>query len=58
MKKLYNKPHVTVDTACPSQMIAVSGNFIEGETTTSGIYDEKIDGNQAWTKEDNIWEEW
>ena len=59
MKKLYNKPRVTVDTTCYSQMIAVSGNFVEGDTTTQGIFDDEIDGNQAWVKEDNAWDnEW
>lgn len=59
MKKLYNKPHVTVVTLCHSRMIAISGNFEEGETTTQGIYDDVIDGNHAWVKEGNIWDnEW
>ena len=59
MKKLYNKPHVTVVTLCHSRMIAISGNFVEGDTTTQGIFDDEIDGNQAWVKEDNAWDdEW
>ena len=60
MKKLYNKPHVTVVTLCHSRIIAISGNFEEGETMTQGIYtNDVIDGNQAWVKGKNVWDdEW
>ena len=39
-------------------MVAVSGNFIEGETTTETVHDETIDGNNAWSRrgQPGIWE--
>ena len=38
-------------------MVAVSGNFIEGETTTETVHDETIDGNNAWSRREQpgIW---
>ena len=47
-------------TLCHSRMIAISGNFEEGETMTQGIYtNDVIDGNQAWVKGKNVWDdEW
>ena len=57
MKKTYVEPMVEVLYVSTDSMIAVSGNFIEGETTTETVHDETIDGNNAWSRrgQPGIW---
>lgn len=37
-------------------MVAVSGNFTEGDTTTENVYDKTIDGGDSWSRRHvNVW---
>ena len=57
MKKRYLQPMVVVLDVSTTAMLAVSGNFTEGETIGEGVNpDEKVDGEDAWTKSSFEWE--
>ena len=58
MKKTYLQPMMAVLSIGTASMVAVSGNFIEGETKNEGVYDTPIDGNNAWSRGyKNVWDE-
>lgn len=60
MKKKYMSPLMTVLSISTASMLALSGNFKEDETKGEGLYDDPIDGGDAWTKGSNwndIWDE-
>lgn len=50
MKKTYLQPRMVVHRVCPTTMLALSGNFKEGSTSHEGVYDDPIDGGDAWVK--------
>ena len=50
MKKTYLEPMAVVLNISTASMIAVSGNFIVGETTNEEVHDETIDGGDAWSR--------
>lgn len=58
MKRTYLQPLMNVLAIRTSTIIAVSGNFTEGDTTEEPIHDETIDGGDAWSryKNYNIWD--
>jgi hypothetical protein len=58
MKKTYLEPLAVVLNISTASMIAVSGNFIVGETTNEEVHDETIDGGDAWSrsKHRGIWD--
>ena len=60
MKKEYMQPWMEVLCCSTASMVAVSGNFTDGEIINEVIIDNPIDGGNAWTREfHNIffWEE-
>jgi len=59
MKKTYLQPWTVVLNISTTSMIAVSGNFTEGDTTQETIHDETIDGGDAWSRRKNrdLWED-
>jgi hypothetical protein len=48
MKKTYMKPAVAVVPVSTTALLNVSGNFEVTETTASDVYDEEINGGDAW----------
>lgn len=58
MKKTYLQPLAVVLNISTASMIAVSGNFTEGNTTQEPIHDETIDGGNAWSRRRNrdVWD--
>ena len=48
MKKTYIKPAMAVVPVSTTALLTVSGNFEVTETTASDVYDEEIDGDDAW----------
>lgn len=57
MKKVYLQPITAVLAISTTDMVAVSGDFIEGETTTEEIHDGTIDGGNAWSRRNNVWDD-
>lgn len=58
MRKTYLQPQMFLWTASMSPVLAVSGNFKEGETISEPISDETIDGGNAWGRQHrDIWDE-
>jgi hypothetical protein len=50
-KKKYLKPMAVVLDVSTATMLALSGNFIEGETHGEGVHPETpVDGENAWAK--------
>ena len=58
MKRTYLQPLAEVLDISTDSMIAVSGNFTEGETITETIHDGTIDGGDAWSRHTHhdLWE--
>jgi len=59
MKKTYLQPLAVVLRISTASMIAVSGNFTEGDTKNEDIHDETIDGGDAWSRRKgrSIWDD-
>jgi len=58
MKKTYLQPQTYLLAVTTDSFIAVSGNFIDGETITETVSDETIDGGNAWSRQlSNAWSE-
>ena len=59
MKKTYLQPEVEVHELCTTTIIALSGNFKEGETGHIGVSDDELQGDALVKGDDwdNIWDE-
>ena len=61
MKKTYLQPRMVVHRVCTtSSLLALSGNFKEGDTDKEIVFDDELDGGEAWVKPfddgGNFWE--
>ena len=50
MKKEYLQPAICVLKISTVSVLAVSGNFEEAETIDTGLHDDPISGDDAWSK--------
>lgn len=58
MKKTYLQPKMVVHEACTTTIIAVSGNFREGETGHIGVSNDELEGDALIKGDDweDIWD--